>query len=179
MFSHLSMRDLAVIAILLDADEVVKNRCHRFGVHKCLRRRKVEGEYWTLYKKLTDDEEKFFQYFRMSEYSFNFLLGKIENSLRKKDTTFKEAISPKEKLAVCLRQVFFNNNIINIQHRYNYPLDYTKENNRGQFLLAFRNSSSLLTFYCRGCVWSLNGTETYAYCQRRHGPTRSDTFRIR
>jgi hypothetical protein len=72
-------------------------------VHKCFRNRKLEGEYWTLYKELADDEMKFYQYFRMSKHQFNCLLQKIEKDLKKKNTNFGEAISPVEKLTTCLR----------------------------------------------------------------------------
>jgi hypothetical protein len=57
-------------------------------VHKCFRSRKLEGEYWTLYKELADDEIKFYQYFRMSKLQFSYLLRKIEKDLKKKNTTF-------------------------------------------------------------------------------------------
>jgi hypothetical protein len=72
-------------------------------VHKCLRNRKTEGEFLTLFKELTDDELKFYQYFRMSRYQFNNLLKKVQVDLLKNNTAFREAISPQEKLAVCLR----------------------------------------------------------------------------
>jgi hypothetical protein len=50
-----------------------------------------------------EDKEKFFQYFRLSQYEFNELLEKIEVVITKDYTVFNEAITPKEKLAVCLR----------------------------------------------------------------------------
>ena len=71
-------------------------------VHKCFKNRKSEGEYWTLHKELADDEMKFYQYFRMTKHQFNYLLQKIEKDLKKKNTTFRDAISPVEKLASCL-----------------------------------------------------------------------------
>jgi hypothetical protein len=37
---------------------VIKKK--RMWVHKCFRNRKSEGEYWTLYKELADDEMKFY-----------------------------------------------------------------------------------------------------------------------
>jgi hypothetical protein len=69
-------------------------------VHKCLRSRKSEGEYWTLYIELADDEKKFYQYFKMSNLQFKF--EKTEKDL-KKNTIFREPISHVEKLATCLR----------------------------------------------------------------------------
>jgi len=72
-------------------------------VQKFFRNRKLEGEYWTLYKELADDEMKCYHYFRMPMHQFNYLLRKIEKYLQKKNTTFQEAMSPAEKLAACLR----------------------------------------------------------------------------
>jgi hypothetical protein len=100
---HLSTEELCVISVLLEEEENIQNseKSKRFSVHKMLNKRKTEGEYWTLYKELMDDE-KVFQYFRLSQYQFS-ELEKIKVVITKKDTVFKEAIGPKEKLAVCLR----------------------------------------------------------------------------
>jgi hypothetical protein len=101
-----SKRKLASITLMLDEEEKnssQKDKEKRMWVHKCFRNRKSESEYWTLYKELADDEIKFYQYFRMSKHQFNYLLQKIEKGLKKKKTTFREAISPVEKLATCLR----------------------------------------------------------------------------
>jgi hypothetical protein len=91
---------------MLDEEEKntsLSNKKKRMWVHKCFRNRKSEGEYWTLYKELADEEMKFYQYFRMSKHQFNYLLQKIEKDFKKINTTFREAISPVEKLATCLR----------------------------------------------------------------------------
>jgi len=61
--------------------------------------RKFVGEFHTLFKELEDEEIYFYKYFRMSQSQFYELLTKIQ----KQNTTFREAISPKEKLMVCLR----------------------------------------------------------------------------
>lgn len=104
MFSNLNLDELAAIAIMLDEDEKkTPRRRRRFGVHKMLKRRKEHGEYWTLFRELLDDEEKFYQYFRMPQHEFNILLSKIQVQITKKNTSFGEAIGAKEKLAVCLR----------------------------------------------------------------------------
>ena len=102
----LSKRHLAAIALMLDEEEknaALSDKKKRMWVHKCFRNRKSEGEYWILYRELADDEMKFYQYFRMSKQQFNYLLQKIEKDLKKKNTTFRETISPVEKLAACLR----------------------------------------------------------------------------
>jgi hypothetical protein len=69
------------IALMLDegaknATLSDKNKC--MWVHNCFRSRKSEGEYWTVYKELADDEMKFYHYFRMSKHQFNYLLQKNE-----------------------------------------------------------------------------------------------------
>jgi hypothetical protein len=107
MQSHsFSKRQLAAIALMLDEEEknvALSDKKKRMWVHKYSRSRKSEGEYWTLNKELADDEMKFYQYFRMSKHQFNYLLQKIKKDLKTKNTTFREAISPVEKLATCLR----------------------------------------------------------------------------
>ena len=68
-----------------------------------LARQKSEGEFHTLFPRLIDDESKFHGYFRMNIGTFEKILSKIENDLKKEHTSFREAITPKVKLAVCLR----------------------------------------------------------------------------
>jgi len=75
---------------MLDEEEknaALSDKKKRMSVHKCFRSRKSEGEYWTLYKELADDEMKCYKYFRMSKHQFNYRLQKIEKDL-KKNTTF-------------------------------------------------------------------------------------------
>jgi hypothetical protein len=101
-----SKRQLAAIALILDEKEKnvdLSYKKKRVWVHRCFRSRKSEGEYWTLYKELADDEIKFYQYFRMSKHQFNYLLQKIEKDLKKKNTTSREPISPVKKLVTYLR----------------------------------------------------------------------------
>lgn len=101
-----SVRELAIIATILDEEEEELKRkepVRRYWVHDALRKRKTEGEYWTLYRHLIDDEEKFHLYFRMTSFQFNQLFRKIENDITRRNTHFRECLTPKEKLAVCLR----------------------------------------------------------------------------
>lgn len=95
--------ELGIIAIALDEEEEENQRKKRKWVHKAWMKRESEGEFITLYKELVDDEAKFFEYFRMSQNCFNILLHKIEGHLMKQDTHWRKAITPRERLAVCLR----------------------------------------------------------------------------
>lgn len=95
---RLSLTELAMVAIILDEEEENRGTQRRYWIHESLRKRKTEGEYWTLYRHLVDDEEKFFSYFRMTSFQFNELLRKIENDITKRNTPFRDSLSPKEKL---------------------------------------------------------------------------------
>jgi len=64
---------------------------------------KIVKEYWTLTKNKLKYDDKFYQYFRMPQCKFYDLLKLIAPMLQKQNTSFREAISPTEKLTVCLR----------------------------------------------------------------------------
>lgn len=102
-----STSTLIKIALLLDEEELEMNNCRkrkrRYWVHKMLKKRNEEGEFATLHPELLEDQTKFFQYYRMSMAEFDHLLSQIREPLQKQNTTFRESISPVQKLAVCLR----------------------------------------------------------------------------
>lgn len=68
-----------------------------------LEMREIEGEFHTLkdYPSLIDDEIKFLQYFQMDISTLKIII-KTEEEMSKANTTSREAIIPKLKLAVCL-----------------------------------------------------------------------------
>ena len=92
------VKELTTIALLLDEDENrVKAKKKTLWVHKCQRKRKSEGEFWTLYKESDDDETKFFRYFRMSKSQLKYLLHKVYEDLIKSNTCLREGV--RERLA--------------------------------------------------------------------------------
>ncbi|CAG4941905.1 unnamed protein product [Parnassius apollo] len=101
--SNFTFSELAIIAIIFDNENERNSRKRRYWVHDLLRQRKSEGEYWNIRKRLLDDEEKFYIYFRMPRYLFYYILNIIEDDIYKRNTRFREAVSPEEKLAVTLR----------------------------------------------------------------------------
>jgi hypothetical protein len=98
MFSE---EELIGTAVLLDEEK--RKSKQRKWVHESLLQRKEEGRYFTFYKELVEDSVRFHQYFRMSESMYLNMLSLIEEDLMKKNTTFREDMSPREKLAICLR----------------------------------------------------------------------------
>lgn len=65
--------------------------------------RKDKGLYYTLFDELCTDENKFFNYFRMSKSSFDELLSYIRQDLTGIDTKLRRSIPAEEKLVVTLR----------------------------------------------------------------------------
>nr|CAI5853336.1 unnamed protein product [Callosobruchus analis] len=61
------------------------------------------GEFHHLIVQLRADESKFREYFRMSLQQFDQLLSIIEKDIEKQKTNYRERISAREGLAVCLR----------------------------------------------------------------------------
>ncbi|XP_047499503.1 uncharacterized protein LOC125045951 [Penaeus chinensis] len=90
-----------------DEEDRVKAKKKRLWVHECQRKRKSEGEFWTLYKELDDDETKFYQYFRMTKSKFNYLLQKVNEDLIKSNTCLREAISPRESCEQNSNKTYF------------------------------------------------------------------------
>jgi len=78
-------------------------RKRKYWVHPILKTRLSHSLYVTLYPKLREHEEKFFNYFRMSIKSFDDLLEIIKDSLEADENAIRYCISPQEKLIVTLR----------------------------------------------------------------------------
>lgn len=75
----------------------------KYWVHPILKTRLSSSHYITLYPKLRDHDETFFNYFRMSIKSFDDLLDLIKNELEANEQSVRYCISPQEKLIVTLR----------------------------------------------------------------------------
>lgn len=86
----------------MDDEEQQQKKRRKIWVHDILKKRKTEGEFFTLHKDLVDDETNFFQYFRITKHTFQYILNKISTDFKKQNTTF-QALSPLENLTVCLK----------------------------------------------------------------------------
>lgn len=80
-----------------------RNKQRQLWVHPIIKVRYLEGTYYTLFEKLASDENKFFNYFRMSKNTFDYIVNKLTDIIKKQDTRFRMAISPEEMLAVTIR----------------------------------------------------------------------------
>jgi hypothetical protein len=100
--TNLTLLELPAIAVAVDEEGAERKR-RRWAVHPAWRKRESEGKFVTLYKKLIDDEAKFYRYCRMNRECFCALLEKVGPLLIKQQTRFQKPLSPKERLAVCIR----------------------------------------------------------------------------
>jgi hypothetical protein len=63
------------------------------------------GIFSHLYPDLLEDEEKFHGFFRINIEQFYRLSQLVAEDIRKQNTNYRRAISPEERLAICLRYV--------------------------------------------------------------------------
>ena len=103
MTTKVTLLELAAIAVALDEEEGAEGKRRRWAVHPAWSKREIEGEFVTLYKELIDDEVKFYGYFRINGKCFPDLLEKVSPLLIKQQMRFQKPVSPKERLAVCIR----------------------------------------------------------------------------
>jgi hypothetical protein len=82
-----------------------KRQRRKWWVHPINSERYLHGQFQILYTALRADNEKNFNYFRMSVSSFDELLSLIKYSIKHEDTIMRCAISPEEMLAMTLRLV--------------------------------------------------------------------------
>lgn len=77
----------------------------RLWVHELNTNKEKEGEYHTLFSKLKKHPDKFFEYCRMDEETFNIVLNlnAIKDTIQKLERNFRKPISAEERLLVTLR----------------------------------------------------------------------------
>jgi hypothetical protein len=74
-----------------------------FWEHPIVAARTLEGAYYTLYGRLREDERKFFNYFRMSTSTFDYILDRLAPHLERQNTMMRESICPRQMIAGTLR----------------------------------------------------------------------------
>ncbi|GBN21200.1 hypothetical protein AVEN_214323-1 [Araneus ventricosus] len=99
----LLLEEEALALILLNKQIQKKKRNRRFWTHKIVQLRGEAGLFANLYRELRNDDEKFFDFLRMSIALFDELLGHIKDKIKKKDTVMRSSITPEERLVITLR----------------------------------------------------------------------------
>ncbi|CAI6374002.1 unnamed protein product [Macrosiphum euphorbiae] len=91
-----------IFAYLVYKKYILKKK-RRYWVHPFTDSRLTCGIFYTSFNNLRENDEKFFNYFRMSVKSFDELAAKISTKIKSQDTCMRLSIPPLEMLAVTLR----------------------------------------------------------------------------
>ncbi|KAL4112954.1 hypothetical protein QTP88_016666 [Uroleucon formosanum] len=105
------MDDLDTAIFVYSAIRVLRKKKRanrRWWVHPINSERLLSGTFYNLYNMLRADNEKFFNYFRMSQSTFDELFNKIKSKIMRQDTVMRSAIPAEEMLAVTLSMLIGN-----------------------------------------------------------------------
>ncbi|XP_069623881.1 putative nuclease HARBI1 [Ranitomeya imitator] len=81
-----------------------RRRSHRrFWLHPIVEVRESREAYNCLFGELNDNLEKYFEFTRMSQDNFRYLLRLVEGAITRQDTQLRRSISAEEQLLVTLR----------------------------------------------------------------------------
>ena len=72
-------------------------------IHPTIERRGELGEFHRLLQEYRNDENRFQSYFRLKPAEFDAILEKISPAVYRMDTNYRRAITPAERLSICLR----------------------------------------------------------------------------
>ncbi|CAI6367414.1 unnamed protein product [Macrosiphum euphorbiae] len=78
-----------------------KKKKRRYWIHPLLKDKQHSS--YVVAKELTADEDKFQSFYRMSQVAFHRLVQSVGPHITKKDTNWRMALEPEEKLIITLR----------------------------------------------------------------------------
>ncbi|XP_052745491.1 uncharacterized protein LOC128199532 isoform X2 [Bicyclus anynana] len=117
--NFLTKKKIIVAYYIYRKKKIEKKREVRFWIHPILEKREEYGAFHTLVKnQLREDEDKFYNYFRMQKTTFDNLLQKLSQELKHQDTFMRESISPAERLAVTLRYLATGDTFTDLYYSY-------------------------------------------------------------
>ncbi|XP_033113428.1 protein ANTAGONIST OF LIKE HETEROCHROMATIN PROTEIN 1-like [Anneissia japonica] len=91
-----------VLAVIISNKS--KKRKRKEWVNEVCCERKEFGQFETLVKRnLSTDEDKFFNYFRMTPHQYGTVLSLVKDDIKKCDTRLRKTIPAEERLSICLR----------------------------------------------------------------------------
>ena len=97
----MEFKEEALLWLLLRRRER-RRRERKFWVHPIIENRS-DSQFQQLYRLLRLYDDKFFNYFRMSKKTFDYLLNELKEGIQKKDTLMRKSISSEERLAITIR----------------------------------------------------------------------------
>jgi len=92
-----------IIALFLLYRRRKRRRDSLHLVHPIIQKREEFDALYTLFDKLRDDENKFFNYFRMSVSSLDELHRRLKENFERRNVKMRNFIHPVEMVAVAIR----------------------------------------------------------------------------
>lgn len=108
----------ALLTVLLARSRRRKCRKRKVWVKPWIVNRETDRALHKLMKDLEKDVDSLNNYLRMDLPAFEELLGKTGKCLQKKDTAFRNSISPAEQLAVTLRFLATGDSYTSLQYQF-------------------------------------------------------------
>ena len=108
----------ALLTVLLARSRQKKRRKRKVWVKPWIASRETDGAFHKLMKDLEKDVDSLNNYLRMDLPAFEELLGNTGKYLQKKDTVFRNSISPAEQLAVTLRFLATGESYTSLQYQF-------------------------------------------------------------
>ncbi|XP_061584677.1 uncharacterized protein zgc:194221 [Cololabis saira] len=113
-----TLGSLLYIAAVHSLNKRRARRRRSFWVQKGLQTRQVEGEFHRLISELRFGDARFQRYFRVDKTEFAALVNRVGPRISRMDTTYRRAIGPAERLAVCLRYLATGDSFRTIARSY-------------------------------------------------------------
>ncbi|XP_073401160.1 uncharacterized protein [Dendrobates tinctorius] len=112
------LRLMQLLAMNRGIERQRRRQRRRLLIHPIIELRESRGAYHTLYRELQVNPEKFTDYTQMSQQSFNDLLGRVQEAIRRQDTQLCRAIPPEEWLLVTLRFLATGQTLSSLHFQY-------------------------------------------------------------
>ena len=110
-------RRLLLLILLLRRRRRVRRQQRRMWVRKIFQNRYTKGQYHTLIAEMRlGDHESFYKYFHMTPQRYSHLLSLVGPAITRQNTSFRQAISPGERLAITLRYLVTGDSMIQLSH---------------------------------------------------------------
>jgi len=95
MFVHRNRKRNSLVPLYLRTPPPPKKNERQYWMHPILAVRYLEGSFYTLFEKLKSHDSKFFNYFRMSVTTFEFIVMRLSDRI-KKPRYCNESLCPSE-----------------------------------------------------------------------------------
>ncbi|CAH1967192.1 unnamed protein product [Acanthoscelides obtectus] len=106
------------IALVYRLRKYKKALATRLWIHPLVAERSAVGAFYTLFTRLREHEAKFFNYFRTSVATFDYLLQRLDKHIARQETNMRQAIQPTEMLALTIRYLASGMTFTDLHYAY-------------------------------------------------------------